>query len=53
MMNRFRTLIVTAAGAAVMAAGLGVASLGVAGAAHADNICWDLQYDGTTDYYYC
>lgn len=52
MMNRFRTLIVTAAGAAVMAAGLGAVSLGVAGAAHAD-VCWDIYYDGTTDYYYC
>ncbi len=52
MMNRFRTLVVTAAGAAVLAAGFGVAAVGAAGAANAD-VCWDLAYDGTTDYYYC
>jgi hypothetical protein len=52
MMNRFRTLVVTAAGAAVLAAGLGVAAVGTAGAASAD-VCWDLAYDGTTNYYYC
>jgi hypothetical protein len=51
-MNRIRTLVVTAAGTAVLAAGLGAAALGAAGAASAD-VCWDLSYDGTTDYYYC
>ncbi len=51
-MNRIHTLIVTAASAAVLAAGLGAAALGAAGAANAD-VCWDLATDGTTDYYYC
>ncbi|MET0456251.1 MAG: hypothetical protein ABW137_30820 [Mycobacterium sp.] len=53
MMNHIRTLVLAAASAAVVAAGLGVAAVGVAGTASADEICWDLQYDGTTDYYYC
>ena len=52
MMNHVRTLVVTAAGAAVLAAGFGAAAVGVAGTASAD-VCWDLAYDGTTDYYYC
>ncbi len=51
MMNHIRTLVVTAAGAAVLAAGFGAAAVGVAGTASAD-VCWDLAYDGTTDYYY-
>ena len=51
-MNRLRTLIVTAAGTAVMAASFGAFAVGAAGAANAD-VCWDLSYDGTTDYYYC
>ena len=52
-MNRIRTLVITAAGAAVLAAGFGAAAVGVAGTASADDICWDLDYDGTTTYYYC
>ncbi len=51
-MNRIRTLIVTAAGTAVLAAGLGAAAVGAAGTASAD-VCWDLEYNGTTNYYYC
>ena len=51
-MNRIRTLIVTAASAAVLAAGFGVFAVGTAGAANAD-VCWNLEYDGTTNYYYC
>lgn len=51
-MNRLRTLVVTAAGAAVLAAGLGGAALGTATTAKAD-ICWNLEVDGTTTYYYC
>jgi hypothetical protein len=52
MKNRIRTLVITAASAAVMAAGFGAAAIGAAGTASAD-VCWDLSYDGTTDYYYC
>ena len=52
MKNRIRTLVVTAASAAVLAAGFGVAAVGVAGTANAD-VCWNLEYDGTTYYYYC
>ena len=52
MMNRIRTLVVTAASAAVLAAGFGAAAVGAAGAANAD-VCWNLEYDGTTYYYYC
>ncbi|MGU3500116.1 hypothetical protein [Mycobacterium sp. C31M] len=52
MITRIRTLIATAAGTTVLAAALGATALGVAGPAHAD-VCWDLAYDGTTDYYYC
>jgi hypothetical protein len=52
MMNRFRTLVVTAASAAVLAAGFGAAAVGAAGTANAD-VCWDLPTDGTTSYYYC
>ena len=52
-MARIRTLIVTAVTAAVLAVGFGAAAVGVAGTANADDICWDLEYDGTTTYYYC
>ncbi len=52
MMNRVRTLVVTAASTAVLAAGFGAAAVGAAGTANAD-VCWDLPTDGTTSYYYC
>jgi hypothetical protein len=52
MFIRIRILVVTAAGAAVLAAGFGVAAVGAAGTANAD-VCWDLPTDGTTSYYYC
>lgn len=51
-MNRIRTAIATVAGTAILAAGFGAAAIGAAGAANAD-VCWDLEYDGTTSYYYC
>ncbi len=47
---QFRTL--EAASAATLFGGLGAAAVSTAGAASAD-VCWDLEYDGTTDYYYC
>ena len=50
MMNRIRTLVVTAAGAAVLAAGFGAAPVGAAGTASAD-WCWNLEDDETTPYY--
>ena len=50
MMNRIRTLVVTAAGAAVLAAGFGAAAVGAAGTASAD-WCWNLEDDETTPYY--
>lgn len=53
MFDRIRTLVIAAAGTAVVTAGLGAAAFATAGTASADNICWDLQYDGTTSYYYC
>ncbi|HYO00376.1 MAG TPA: hypothetical protein VET27_00155 [Mycobacterium sp.] len=52
MMNRIHTLVVTAASAAVLAAGFGAAAVGAAGAANAD-VCWNLETEGTTYYYYC
>ena len=52
MMNRIRTLVVTAAGAALLAAGFGAAALGVAGTANAD-VCVDYYSDGSSFYYYC
>lgn len=52
MMNRIRTLVVAAAGAAALATGFGAAAFGAAGTANAD-VCWDLPIDGTTSYYYC
>jgi hypothetical protein len=52
MMNRIRTLIVTAAGATLLAAGFGAATLGVAGTANAD-VCVDYYTDGSSFYYYC
>ena len=52
MMNRIRTLIVTAVGTAVLAAGLGVAAVGVAGTANAD-VCVEYYSDGSSFYYYC
>lgn len=51
-MNAFRTLILTAASAATLFGGLGAAAVSTAAAANAD-VCWDLEYDGTTNYYYC
>ena len=52
MINRLNALIVTAAGAAVLTAGLGAAAVSVAGTANAD-VCWNLETEGTTYYYYC
>ena len=52
MMNRIRTLIVTALGAAVLASGFGLAAVGVAGTANAD-VCVEYYGDGTPFYYYC
>ena len=52
MVNRIRTLVITAAGTAVLAAGFSAAALSGAGTASAD-VCWDLEVDGTTSYYYC
>ncbi|WP_163700860.1 hypothetical protein [Mycolicibacterium agri] len=52
MMNRIRTLAVTAAGAAVLAAGFGAATVGVAAPANAD-VCVEYYSDGTPFYYYC
>ena len=46
MINRIRTLVVTAAGAAVVASGLGLAAPGAAGTANAD-VCVDYYSDGT------
>jgi hypothetical protein len=52
MINRIRTLVVTAAGAAVLASGLGLAAVGAAGTANAD-VCVEYYGDGTAFYYYC
>lgn len=51
-MNRFRTLVVSALGAAVLASGLGLAAVGVAGTAGAD-VCVEYYGDGSPFYYYC
>ena len=52
MMNRIRTLLVAAAGAAVLASGFGIAAIGAAGTANAD-VCVDYYGDGSSFYYYC
>ncbi len=52
MMNRIRTLVITAAGAAVLAAGFGAAAVGVAGTANAD-VCVEYYSDGSSFSYYC
>ena len=52
MINRIRAVVIAAAGAAVLAAGFGAVTVGTAGTANAD-VCWNLETDGTTYYYYC
>jgi hypothetical protein len=52
MIDRIRTLVVTTAGAAVLAAGLGAAAVVVAGTANAD-VCMEYYSDGSSFYYYC
>ena len=52
MINRIRTLAVAAVGAAVLASGLGLAAVGVAGTADAA-VCVEYYGDGTPFYYYC
>jgi hypothetical protein len=52
MIKHIRTLVGTAAAAAVLASGLGLAAVGVAGAANAD-VCAEQWSDGTWFYYYC
>jgi len=52
MMNRIRALFVTAAGAAVLASGFGIAALGAASTASAD-VCVDYWSDGSSFSYYC
>ena len=51
MTNHIRT-IVRIAGTAVVACGLGLATVGVAGTANAD-VCCELYSDGSCFYYYC
>lgn len=52
MINRIRTLVVTAAAAAAMASGLALIAVGTAGSANAD-VCVEYYGDGTPFYYYC
>ena len=48
----WRDIVWTIAGMAVLAAGLGLTALGLAGAANAD-VCTEYYSDGTSFYYYC
>ena len=52
MMNRIRALLITAAGAAVLASGFGLAAVGAAGTANAD-VCTEYYSDGSSVSYYC
>jgi hypothetical protein len=52
VMNHIRTIVGTAAAAAVLASGLGLAAVGVAGSANAA-VCWEQWSDGSYFYYYC
>ena len=52
MMNHIRTIVRGAAAAAVLASGLGLAAVGVAGSANAA-VCEEYWSDGTVFRYYC
>jgi hypothetical protein len=52
MIKHIRTILRIAAGTAVLASGLGLASVGVASTANA-SVCWEQYSDGTYFYYYC
>jgi hypothetical protein len=58
--NHIRTIVRTTAGTALLASGLGLAAVGVAGAANAaplidppQSVCWETYGDGSYFYYYC
>jgi hypothetical protein len=52
MINRIRTIVRIAAGSALLAWGLGLATVGVASTANAA-VCVEYYSDGTPFYYYC
>jgi hypothetical protein len=52
MINHIRTIVRVAAGTALLASGLGLAAVGVAGTANAA-VCAEQWPDGTWFYYYC
>ena len=52
MINQIRNIVRIAAGAAVLTAGLGMATVGVASTANAA-VCVEYWGDGTPYYYYC
>ncbi len=57
--NRFRTIVSTAVGSALLASGLGLAAVTVAGTANAipvdppQAVCYEMWSDGTYFSYYC
>jgi hypothetical protein len=51
MINHIRTIVPIAAGTALLAWGLGLAAVGVAGTANAD-VCCEPYSDGSCFYYY-
>jgi hypothetical protein len=52
MINKIRTIVRIAAGGALVAAGLGLPAVGVAGTANAA-VCSEQYSDGSYFYYYC
>ncbi len=52
MIDRIRTIVISAAGAALLFSGLGLTAVGLAGMANAD-VCVEYYSDGSEFYYYC